>query len=315
MKVDIIGAGSLGLLLAGKLIQSGTKVKLWCRNEVQSSALAQKGLTVSFEDGQAQIQLPGDTFEAAPVSQFSGTYLRDPGDWIVVTLKQNAFHSALPALLEPLKNQKLHVVCFQNGYGHLEFLQAILPEASIWAAVTTEAAKRKTLTEVVHAGKGETKIGAYQHQDESAANSLITVLSAAGFVVSVSKEVDTLIYRKLLINAVINPLTAIWRIPNGELPASEERVQLMKELYSEAMRVYAACGITFEENMWETILEVCRATSRNISSMLADVLNWQATEIRWINGSIVAMAEHNGIEVPLHRLVCNLVEGMKLKER
>ncbi|MHA6530307.1 ketopantoate reductase family protein [Paenibacillus sp. BAC0078] len=326
MKIDIIGAGSLGLLLAGKLIDAGTEVRLWCRSEEQSRELTEEGLTVSYEDGRKAIRLKGTRFQAAPISKFAETVLREPGDWVAITVKQNVFHRVLPEILVPLRNSKLNAVCFQNGNGHLELLQGLLPEASIWAAVTTEAAKRKTLTEVIHAGKGEICIGKRtaprqdshknaQNEKNTAAISLIEALTAAGFYALMSKEVDTMIYRKLLINAVINPLTAIWRIRNGELPASEERIQLMKELYTEAIRVYDACGIAYDADAWEGILEVCRATSGNISSMLADVLAARATEIRWINGSIVAMAESAGITVPLHRWICRLVEGMNVKER
>ncbi len=121
-----------------------------------------------------------------------------------------------------------------------------------------------------------------------------------------------MIYRKLLINAVINPLTAIWRIPNGELLASEGRLQLMRELFREATMVYDACGVTYDEDAWDNILEVCRITAGNISSMLADVLASRTTEIRWINGSLVEMAERTGTSVPLHRWICQLVEGIKV---
>lgn len=210
-------------------------------------------------------------------------------------VKQNALHNEFPQILLPLKHSKIQAVCFQNGYGHLELLQELLPQAAVWAAVTTEAAKRKTLTEVIHAGRGEICIGKVGGSNTthgpSALISFIETLTAAGFSASMSKEVDTMIYRKLLINAVINPLTAIWRVPNGELLASEQRIHLMKELYEEAIAVYEACGIALESNAWEGIMEVCRATAGNISSMLADVLSSRATEIRWINGSIVDMAE------------------------
>lgn len=52
VKIDIIGAGSLGLLLAGKLIGAGAEVRLWCRSEEQSRALEESGITISYEDGQ-----------------------------------------------------------------------------------------------------------------------------------------------------------------------------------------------------------------------------------------------------------------------
>lgn len=326
MKIDIIGAGSIGLLLAGRLIQSGTQVRLWCRSEEQSLALKDNGLSISYEDGQAPVIIPGDRFIAAPVGGFAEEWLRQPGDWTAITVKQNAVHHQLPDVLAGLKENSLKVLCFQNGYGHLKFLQGLLPKASVWAAVTTEAAKRKTLTEVIHAGKGDIylgkeKSGGYDQAEEGHEEEDVSVirliedLTSAGFSAYMSNDMDTMIYRKLIINAVINPLTAIWRIRNGELLASEERIQLMKELYLEAVNVYDACGVSYEASTWESILTVCRATSGNISSMLADVLSSRATEIRWINGSIVEMAERCGVQVPLNRWVCRLVEGMMVGER
>lgn len=325
MRVDVIGAGSLGLLLAGRLIAGGAEVRIWCRSEGQSKALTEQGLTVSYEDEREAMLLPGSSFSAAPVKEYTQCQLTEPGEVTLITVKQKVLHEALPAILRPLKDRKLVIIGFQNGCGHLELLQELLPESSIWAAVTTEAAKRKTLTEVIHAGKGEICIGkssspTYIHEtdmqasDPAAIISFIEALASAGFHASLSKEVDTIIYRKLLINAVINPLTAIWRVQNGELLASPERVHLMEELYTEAIGIFEACGITLEQGAWEAILEVCRATSGNTSSMLADVLAARETEIRWINGSIVNMGLQQGVQAPLHRGICGLVEGMTVRE-
>lgn len=59
MKIDIIGAGSLGLLLAGRLAQSGNEVRLWCRGVEQCRKLKDEGLTVSYEDGRDPISISG----------------------------------------------------------------------------------------------------------------------------------------------------------------------------------------------------------------------------------------------------------------
>lgn len=330
MKIDIIGAGSLGLLLAGKLIYAGNEVRLWCRSVEQCQELSTSGLTIGlticYEDNQAEIKISGERFLSAPVRDFPATYLREPGDWIFITVKQNILHQVLPELLSPLRQQQSHIVCFQNGMGHMELLQELLPHADLYAAVTTEAAKRKTLTKTIHAGKGETWIGNWpvgkhilgkhpKEQDKIKVISLLEALSLAGFAALLSKEMDTMIYRKLLINAVINPLTAIWRIPNGGLLVSKQRMQLMRDLYTEAISVYEACGIAHEVNAWDNILEVCQSTAGNTSSMLADVLASRATEIRWINGSLVNMAERSGMAVPLHRWICRFIEGMSVEER
>jgi 2-dehydropantoate 2-reductase len=323
MRIDIIGAGSLGLLLAGRLIQSGNKVRLWCRGIEQCRQLGQEGITVSYEDKREPISISGNQFISKPIWEFADTYLRESSDWVIVTVKQGTLHNDLPEFLSALREEQVHMICYQNGYGHMEILEGLLPKSNLYAAVTTEAAKRKSVTEVIHAGVGEVWIGGwnrnYRHvkgiHTDLKANNLIEVLSVAGFAAFLSNEVDTMIYRKLLINAVINPLTAIWRIPNGELLASDQRLQLMRELYREATLVYDACGVVYEDDAWDNILAVCRITSGNISSMLADVLASRTTEIRWINGSLVEMAERSGTAVPLHRWICQLVEGMISEER
>lgn len=325
MLIDIIGGGSLGLLFAGRLIQSGNKVRLWCRGIEQCEKLSRNGLTVSYEDEAKNILISGDRFVAAPIWGFAGAYLDEPSDWIFLTVKQDTLHNDLPKFLSELRDRQPHIVCFQNGYGHMEMLSVLLPSSKLYAAVTTEAAKRNSLIEVVHAGAGEVWLGEWNREDRNGqalevnmdlkASYLIETLTLAGFSAHLSKEVETMIYRKLLINAVINPLTAIWRIPNGELLASDHRKQLMRELYDEAIAVYDACGVVYEDNMWENILEVCRNTSGNTSSMLADVLASRTTEIRWINGSLVELAEQSGVEVPLHRWICRLIVGMISEER
>lgn len=318
MKIDIIGAGSLGLLLAGRLIQAGNDVRLWCRGVEQCQRLGRDGLTVTYEDEREPITISEDQFVSAPIGEFAGAYLEEPSDWIVVTVKQNTLHNDLPEFLSLLKEEQVHMICFQNGTGHMEMLGGLLPDANLYVAVTTEAAKRKSLTEVIHAGAGEVWIGKWSSGDGQAhsihndlkANNLIEVLIMAGFAAFLSNEVDTMIYRKLLINAVINPLTAIWRIPNGKLLSSEQRLQLMKEVFEEATMVYDFCEITYDKDAWDNILQVCLLTSGNISSMLADVLASRTTEIRWINGSLVEMAERSGVSAPLNRWLCQLVEGI-----
>ncbi|MFF2909689.1 ketopantoate reductase family protein [Paenibacillus sp. NPDC057934] len=326
MRIDIIGAGSLGLLLAGRLISTGNEVRLWCRGSQQVHALLHSGISISYEDEGTPIRIKSDLFYAGLVSDFTETYLREPASCVVITVKQNVLHDDLPGILQPLRNERPSIVCFQNGVGHIELLKTLFPESNIYSAVTTEGAKRKTLTEVIHAGKGEVWIGKVPAeaftgvtltgaQDNFEAIHLLETLSVAGFSAFLSNDMNTMIYRKLLINAVINPLTALWRIPNGKLLASEERIQIMRELYDEAIAVYEACGIPYETDSWEVIAQVCRSTSGNTSSMLADVLAGRATEIRWINGSLVEMGERSGLAVPLHRCMCRLVEGMIAEER
>jgi len=60
----------------------------------------------------------------------------------------------------------------------------------------------------------------------------------------------------------------------------------------------------------ETLAKVeasMQQTSRNTSSMLQDVQAGRQTEIDWISGAVVQLAEKHGLEVPLNRMLRDLV--------
>lgn len=58
MNIHIIGAGSLGLLYAGKLAASGCGVTVWCRSEEQASKLRTTGITIEKTEGKPQTVAP-----------------------------------------------------------------------------------------------------------------------------------------------------------------------------------------------------------------------------------------------------------------
>ncbi|MBB3127345.1 2-dehydropantoate 2-reductase [Paenibacillus rhizosphaerae] len=321
MLIDIVGAGSLGLLFGGKLARSGSRVRIWSRSAGQAEQLRHTGIHIA-KDGDRRLKVDPAKFQSGTIEQLGQTWETKPGDYVLVMTKQKDTEAVCRYLSQirlPQGHSRPVLVCFQNGYGHMDRLEAILPEWDMLAAVTTEGAKRTSYTEVLHAGSGDTWIGesGTGHVRKEAGSrwlNLVQALKQAGFYPVLSNDIDNMIFRKLLINAVINPLTALWRIPNGELLGSPARMKLMKELYEETIAVYDACGIQYEDDMWDQILKVCRATSGNTSSMLKDVLAGTPTEIGWINGSIVDMALKAGVLAPVNELVTRLIEGLIAEE-
>ncbi|WP_018886765.1 ketopantoate reductase family protein [Paenibacillus massiliensis] len=333
MQIQIIGGGALGLLLTGRLVGAGNEVTLWVRTLEQAHALETKGVTVIEQDGR-QNCYAGDRMIVRPMQDWNRIHGNAHGQVsptptvVLLATKQGAVENIAASMNKAVNN--LHIICFQNGVGHIEKIASLLPWARVRPAVTTEGAKRLDATTVVHAGSGETEIGndvargeaeeassLLQHADrvDELDQALIALFNEAGFSSHMSNEIDTAIYRKLLFNSIINPLTAIWRITNGKLLQSERRIRLMKELYNEAIIIYQANGIATSSNWWEELLSVCRATAANQSSMLADVLHERQTEIMAINGGLVHLAAKAGIAAPSHRMLLELIAGIQIEER
>lgn len=325
MKIDVIGAGALGLLFGGALASVGEQVRFWTRTEQQSSLMMEQGIHLIKTE--KEYVIPSDRFKAMPISKDFSQIVESgqEADVILIMTKQRHIDSHLLNKVSALLGIHTSVICFQNGIGHLntikEYLHAGTP---LYAALTTEGAKRDNETTVVATGGGITQIGLSKNDSrnelllnsmensalEPPIDSLVKMLNLAGLSTLLSKEMDKELYKKLLINAVINPLTALWQINNGELLLNEERVLMMHRLYDEALAVYAANRIGLKDSSFEDIIQVCNNTANNVSSMLRDVQQQVPTEIDYINGHIVQLAHESGVAVPTHEAIWRLVRGL-----
>jgi len=315
MRVWVVGGGSIGLLYAGRLALRGEDVTLITRTAEQAEAVKASGITITGRDGTVTA-----VCRAHAIDRFE-RLLAESGapDWILLTMKQ---YGITPDVLRMLgtvcgASSRANVLAMQNGIGHLELLSQAVPKSRLFAAVVSEGAGRTSLVSVDHTGSGITRIGAAEGDDgaggrgEHALFPLQKVLRDAGFRCVLSKQLKDDIWHKLIINAVINPLTALLEIRNGELLQHDDSLRVMRRLYDEAAAVAARCGVRVDEGLWDMLLDVCRKTASNRSSMWQDLLAGRPTELEWINGAIVRTAETFGLAAPTHELILQL---MRTKE-
>lgn len=312
VRIDIVGGGSVGLLLAAGLGRSGAGITVVTRTEEQARRINGYGLKLQDAE-QAFISTP----RAVPVMEYSrepessGSPGKPP-DWILLTVKQKDITPGLLKTLSLRSGPGTSVCCFQNGIGHVDKLREACLPGRIYAAVTTEGARRSDLDTVEHTGRGITRIGEPGVREEPSAmpenlRRLQDLLTEAGFLTELSNCIDREIWNKLIMNAVINPLTAVLQVPNGRLLDSKESMSLMEALFQEAAGLADALGIDIAPDLWDRIVAVCRATERNRSSMLQDVEAGRRTELEWLNGSLLREAEKAGLTLPVHRTVYRLV--------
>lgn len=313
MRVDCIGGGALGMLLAGKLATSGqAQVRLVTRTEEQALAIRETGL--QLQDPGSLI-LRGVTVPVVSFEEFARSSPESGNEYaILLTVKQKDIGSRLASVLQFQLGDNGLLCCFQNGIGHLEQLaEAVAPER-LWSAVTTEGARRLSNSSVQHAGSGITWIGGRAQGGNQSGNDvseLIELLNKAGFDTKMSKRIDRHIWNKFVMNLVINPLTALLGVTNGALLQSQEALSLMKQLYDEAAGLAVSRQIDLHQELWEDLLAVCRATAANRSSMLQDLEAGRQTELEWLTGSLLRMAQEQGVSLPVHEVLYRLV---KIKE-
>ncbi|MEF3305519.1 ketopantoate reductase family protein [Paenibacillus sp. GYB003] len=321
MNIACIGAGSIGMLVTAKLAAAGADVLLIAHTDEQASLLAGAGLTLVERDAEKTMQVRAISFERlkAPGERAgAGIEKNGPFDWVLLTVKQK--HIA-DSLLEPasrLLGDSGRLLCFQNGVGHVEAIERHVPRERLYLAVTTEGAKKLAPNRVAHTGSGITWIGPAQSGDrgqmsppaeQKAQNLLQNALCEAGFRASLSNQMEEIVWNKLLINSVVNPLTALLRVRNGELPVGEHRIGLMRTLLDEGIAVATGAGIPTRDDLWEQLIDVCAKTADNASSMLQDLSDGRSTEIDWITGAIVRTGRRLRIPAPMHETIYRLVKA------
>ncbi|WP_276355941.1 ketopantoate reductase family protein [Cohnella caldifontis] len=309
----VMGGGALGMLLAGKLAAAGIPVRMWTRTREQALVVGERG--IELEEGAERVKrvvrLEAAAFEEAAPAET---------DLVLVAIKQTAASDRTLRELDLKTGAGSAIVLFQNGIGHAERFAEALPGRRILVAVTTEGALRTGVASVRHTGSGTTWIGEWGDgsDEEAVARSAAEprraadLLEKAGFSAFVSNSIRERMLRKLLINAVINPLTALWRVPNGELPATPDRMAVMEALFRETLGILRKHGLKDggERELWASVLEVCRATAANRSSMLQDVLAGRDTEIGALNGALCELAASVGMKAPWNAAVAALVKAI-----
>ncbi|MCS7221824.1 MAG: 2-dehydropantoate 2-reductase [Anaerolineae bacterium] len=298
MRVVILGTGALGCLFAARL-----------------SFHAEVWMLGTWAEGVAAVQRDGIHVEEPDHPWFATVRATDDpaavaaADVAMVLVKSYQTERAASWAAQVLACDGL-AVTLQNGLDNGPRVAAAVGEERTAIGVTFEGATLLGPGHVRHAGCGPTYISA----PPAAMGRLIafvSLLQEAGFDAHVTSEVEGMLWGKAVVNAAINPLTALWRVPNGELLANQDRRALLAALAQEAAAVATARRVTLPfDDPVARVEAVCRATAANRSSMLQDVDRGRPTEIDSINGIIVAEGRRWGISTPVNEVIWRLVRGL-----
>lgn len=277
----IVGAGALGLHFAAGLAAAGP-VALVARNAARAAAL-RDGVEVGTRRFVPEAFAP----DALPQA-----------DWVILLVKTG---DTAEAARTALALQPRGVLSLQNGLVEAT-LRAECGSVPVGQGITTEGAFREG-SRVQPAGAGETLL-------PPGFEAVAEALREAGFLARVEPQIAAARLAKLLVNVAINPLAALFRVPNGALLEPPHRV-LLEALVREAWPVLRAAGLDLDEDAaLARVVAVATATAGNRASMLQDVLAGRRTEIDAITGTLLAMAEAGGVELPTHRAVFTLVRRL-----
>ena len=294
MKIGIIGIGALGSLWATKLQQAGHDVLAITRNR------SQRSISITL-DGQVENEIPANDLTQLKTCQA-----------IIITVKSTQVTQAIEPLFNYL-SADIPLIFLHNGMGAVEQLGEQWNHYPLFLATTTQAAFKPSSQQVKHTGIGQTLIGAYKEAEKLTPqlSSIIQALDSALPKVMWHNHINDALWQKLVINCVINPMTAIYQCKNGELLQAQYQTEVDNLIY-ECHQVMQAVGQTQSLNkLSTTIKQVMLTTGDNFSSMHQDIHHQRTTEIDFITGFLLKQAQRYNIDVPNHQRLFQKIKQLE----
>jgi 2-dehydropantoate 2-reductase len=299
MKVLVFGAGSVGSYIGGLLSEKYDVTLLGRKHHME--AIEQNGLRIT-----------GKTEKLVrPKVWHSLGDLADI-DLIILTVKAHNTETAMNDMVPYIRDDTI-VLSLQNGLDNIETIRRMMKkEGYILAGITSHGVMRADDGHIHHAGHGETVLGETVPSGQGLSDKVAQMFNAVGIQTRASNNICGEMWAKAIVNAGINPITAITSLRNGYLLKVPALTALLERTCSEAIQVAQAAKIHLPPcNIIEKTKDVARKTAENKSSMLQDIERGRRTEICSINGYIAELGKRHGVDTPVNSTLTALVKGIE----
>lgn len=298
--VVVVGAGAVGCYYGALLARAGLSVTMLGRQAAVSAIRAQ-GLRVASDN---------ETFSVSVRAEDDPQSARD-ASLVLVCVKSSDTTNAAQSLQPYLRSDAL-VLSLQNGVTNAAALidslaQRVVP-AAVYVATALEAPGK-----VRHFGGGAISIGSPRGRSvplETLAE-LASLFGVAGIDATVSADITSVLWGKLVVNCAYNALSAITQQTYGQLVASDATRRVMRAAINEAIAVASAHQITLPEGTHERVMKVAEMMPGQRSSTAQDLARSRPTEIDYLNGYITSEGAKAGIATPTNLTLFALVKQIE----
>jgi len=289
-KVFILGAGAVGSSFGAALSRNHAVTLIGGKAHVE--AVNSKGLSVSGDiDG--TFHLKADTeIRSIPEKTL-----------VILTTKVQDSARAIDGIKNLLRKDTV-ILILQNGIGNEEIVEHTAgKEVKILRGVLKVAAEFLE-PGVVKFWSGRTIIGQGETAEE-----IVEMLNKCGLDAKPSENIDRDVWNKLVVNCVVNPLTAILRVTDGAIivdSLKKTRIEVVRE----CIAVAEAEGVVLAADLAERIDRTV-AGYKNFSSMYQDITKRKKTEIDYLNGKIATLGKKHGIPTPVNETLAGLIRFLE----
>jgi 2-dehydropantoate 2-reductase len=289
-RVAVVGLGSIGGGGAGCLAAAGRHDVVACtRRPMELLTLDQPGGAVEVE-----LNALTEPADAKPV------------DWVLLCTKTHQTESAAPWLAQ-LCTPSTRVAVLQNGIGHVARVAPLAKGATVLPVIVYYNGERLAPDRVrLRQGSDQDLAVA----DDEAGRGFAALFDGTPLRILRSHDFATLIWRKLLINAVANPITTLTLQRQAVLRRPDVQ-ELCHAILAEAVAVARAEGANLADDEPARAMATLFTFSGELgTSMYFDRLAGRRLEVEALTGAIVAAGARHGIATPLNTTLLTLLRAI-----
>ncbi len=291
----IIGSGAMANAFAARFSQNkDCSIQLFSEWEQGNQAIREQG--IHFTQAGTMLHIP-------PLFATHKIDKTKPADLILVFVKSWQTEQVVRQVQDKLLPKGV-CITLQNGLGNYELLSELFGQDHVNLGTTTLGATLEGPGRVQVHMQGTITIG--QHPSNSW---IIPLFQSADFSIESVPDLESVIWGKLIINAVINPLTALLQVPNGGLDDDLYSLALADAIIDEIQDLLKHKQISLPyPDPHQRIREIIAQSETNHSSMFQDWQRNAPTEIESITGAILKDAAAYQLEMPVNRTIYHLVK-------
>lgn len=302
MKILVVGAGAVGGYYGAMLLGGGHDVTFVARGE-HGRAIRERGLIV---------ETPKATFQVAPavltdVAEAAGL----GADIVLVAVKAASLADVAEGTGKALAPGGFAIPLL-NGLDSEAELAAVIGKERVIGGIAQIASTNLGAGRIRVDAPAKIVLAPLVPEQMPEVQRISEEFARAGFECEAKKDLDRILWTKLLWNAPFNAICALTDRTAGEVLAVPELAALVRETMQELAKVAKADGVVIDERLIDATLDATRTKFANsVPSMLQDVRNGRPTEAEALQGAVVRRGERHEIPTPIHRTLLALAAGRR----
>ena len=299
-----MGAGAVGGYFGARLATAGNEVHFIARGP-HLEAIRQRGLLVRNPDGEFAIKPARATDDPSTVGEV---------DLVLFTVKATGTREAAVAM-RPLLGPHTAVLCLQNGVENEDVITEVVGVGRVIPGVAYVGAEVTEPGVVTHTALGRIALGERSGEVTERVREIAKVFEDAGIHASISTDITSAKWRKLVWNAAFNPITALTGQTVFEALQDDDVRELGHATMREVIAVAQALGLAVSEDDVPKGENVRTQKAMSKTSMLQDVERGRPTEIEALCGAVVRAGHRVGVPTPISAALRALVRAKEARSR